>query len=104
MGDVVGVEACDPSCPRRVEAAVERRRQPEPLVVSHHDEALVGHRVEELAGVPSPDASSTTTSSSSVTVCAQHARDRLPESRGGIVGREDDGDERRGHGTPGSGR
>ena len=35
----------------------------------------------------------------------QDARDRLPEGRDGIVGREDDGDERRrGHCTPGSGR
>ena len=103
-GDVVRVEPRHVPRPRGVDTAVERAGQTELLLVRQHHEPWILHRREELVRP----------------VCRrvvdddqlelgqrllQDACDRLPEGRDGIVGREDDGDERRrGHVTPGSGR
>src|SRR5206468_2065849 len=75
----------------RVEAAVERAREPELLVVSKHDEAFVLDRAEELDR-PVAGAVVDHDELQLAQRLAQKALDRRPERRCGIVGGEHDRD------------
>ncbi len=104
LGDVVGVEPRDVPRTSGVDAAVERGSETESLRVRQHDEPRVVDRCEELVRAVLRRVVDDDQLELGQRL-PQDARDRLAEGRDGIVGREDDGDERRrGHGTPGSGR
>ena len=66
--DVVGVEPRNVPALRPVETAVQGRREPELLLVAEQ-ETRGSEAAARSSGVPSVDASSTTTSSRSTTVC-----------------------------------
>jgi len=93
--DVVGVQARDVATLRRLEAAIERRRQTGPLVVAHQLEPRVGDTRQDLGrcigrGVVDDDELEVRQG------LTEHAVDRFPDKAGVVVDGHQDGDERHG--------